>query len=194
MNLVVSKPVVEQVRVPALRKHVPKPEEWTWRKFYNLDLTRLSKQEFTNLEAALEDHARVHGVKVLLRDLRMWRDTATKAGLAKARSVKQFEPLLIRYLQPLPHHWVFTRADGDVWIPSYVADIEYHPPQRDAYGERPPSVSMTLLWTEFGGMRRVRVDFHYSDIRGYTVMEALSKQGYVVETPELCAAREEAEV
>ncbi len=163
-------------------------EAWGWRDGAEVNLGRLSDKKLTALVELLETRKALRGVGILLRDIATWRAALNDSGSVKARTLKQFEPLLRAYLLDVPGHRVYKRVDDAVWLPYYVNEIRYHPERRDRGDYSPAFVSVSLIWETFGGKKSDSLSFQESDCRGIPVAEALARQSYVPETPELRAA------
>lgn len=188
MDLIISRAVAEAIPAKSLHRFLPKPEEWKYRKHSDIDLTALRLSELDALERTFKAHAGVHGVAVLLRDIATWRGAQTKAGQAKARTVRQFASLLKQYLAGVSGHRVYQRGEADVWLSGYVNEVEYEPPNVQYHS--PAHVTMTVVWTQFGGQRHRGESFYESDVRNVSVAEVLARKGYAPETPALRAKYE----
>jgi hypothetical protein len=160
-------------------------DAWKWKDYAEIDLRRLSEKKLALLDKLLAEHQTVHGVGVLRKDIATWQAALTDAGTQKARTCKQFESLLIRYLAPLPHHHVYERLDNGVWQPYVVDGVHYHPEQRDHGNYTPAFVQVCLIWEEFGGTKKRYVHFEESDCRNITVREACARKKLYPETTEL---------
>jgi hypothetical protein len=187
MILHIKKAVAEKIGIKKFEAFGLDAKAWSWRELAELNLARFPLKRIETLNTLLLAHKAVHGVGVLLRDIATWTAALNDAGSVKARTVKQFCPLLRGYMLPVPGHRVYHRTADNVWLPFYVDEITFHPEERH-HGYTPPRVTMDLIWLEFGGKKKEVIRFEESDCRGITVAEALARQGYIPETPALRAA------
>lgn len=187
MILHIKKTIAEKIGVKKFEAFGLQANAWSWRELAELNIARLSLNRIGALQALFTANKTIHGVGVVLRDIATWMSALTDAGAVKARTVKQFCPLLRGYLLPVEGHRIYHRTADNVWLPHYVDEIMFHPEQRH-HGYTPPRVTMDLVWLEFGGKKKTTVRFEEGDCRGITVAEALARQGYIPETPALRAA------
>jgi hypothetical protein len=189
MELRIKKSVGEAIGLEHFIPFGIKPEGWGWREVACLDIGDFPRKQLDALERLLEKHKKIRGVQVVLKDITTWRTALVDASATKPRLVRQFEPLLQNYIGKVPGHRVYKRTnDGEVWLPYYVAEIEFYPETAGRSGEyRPAYVIMRVVWDKFGGRDSESVRFEEEDCRAMTVAEALSRKGYYIETPELRA-------
>lgn len=186
MDIVIKKALAEGIGEKEFREFDLTEDSWQYSSSRSIDLEYMDEKKLDKLEALFKAHPKVTGTKRLLWDLQLWRRTLNDPTEVKPRTVRQFEPILIKYLQPLKHHWVYSKRYDDTWLPCYVAKIQYLPPQPSrGDGAIPDYVKMDLWYETLGGRRSGSVSFYEDDVRGYTVAEILAKEGYFIENDEL---------
>ena len=189
MKLIIKKWVVQRLGYDTLKDFdVPSRESWdTWRHDCEIDLADLSAKQLDDLEAILGHHKKTHGIAVLMFDIRTWRKIlAGGASTLKARTVRQFEQVLIAYMLDAPGHRLYRRHEEGAMLCYYMNDVKYHPPNEGrSGGPEPAYVSATLLYESIGGLDRTSISFHAEDCRNIPVARALADKGYVIETDEL---------
>jgi hypothetical protein len=189
MEIKVMKAIAEQLGEAKLKPFGVNKESWGWKAQAFIDLKELDAEKTAALRALLEANRHIHGVGVLLKDMATWDAALKTPGAQKARTIKQFEPLLIRVLGKSPGHRLYLKGDefGDVWLAVYVDKIEYVPESKDRGYYHPAHVWMRTTWEQFGGHKQKTVTFSEGDCRGVPVIEALARKGYYIETPEMRA-------
>jgi hypothetical protein len=191
MNVTITKEMAEAIGPKSLKKFGIDEERYRWNST-SLNLRRLSNNQVKEFQEILDPHhrANVKGARVAMRDIKTWIDAAAK-GVEKAtcKDVKQFESLAFEFLQKQPGHRLYKKDDErDVWQAFFVNDIQYHPPQSDrSGGHTPPYTSMKLHYMELGSPEDETENFYNADVRGKTVPEILTAEGYIVETDDLRA-------
>jgi DNA polymerase III delta prime subunit len=189
MDITVKERLAREIGV---RKFVPfgiSLEAWeSWRQETVIQLGSLSKKELNAFEKLIKEHKHVRGTGVLLADIKTWRSIVEdEVGTQKARTVKQFAPVLTQYLLKAPGHRLYKRISDGAMLCYYVYGVEYHPPvQRDSgYYREPARVTMDMAYEKIGGKTSTSVTFHAEDCRNVPVAKALIDAGYQIETPEL---------
>jgi SpoVK/Ycf46/Vps4 family AAA+-type ATPase len=191
MNVTITKEMAEAIGPKSLKKFGIDEERYRWNST-SLNLRRLSNNQVKEFQEILDPHhrANVKGARVAMRDIKTWIDAAAK-GVEKAtcKDVKQFESLAFEFLQKQPGHRLYKKDDErDVWQAFFVNDIQYHPPQSDrSGGHTPPYTSTKLHYMELGSPEDETENFYNADVRGKTVPEILTAEGYIVETDDLRA-------
>jgi hypothetical protein len=188
MIIRVTKKVIKHFPDGAFRKWgLNNPKTWSWKEEAEIDLTRFPRSYVDDLEELFNQHPKVIGVGVILRDLKTWKRVLENPFDVKARTIWQFAALLKEFLRTVPGHRVYQKfgesAGKEAWLAFYVNDIEYHPEDTSRDYRQPAYVSMCLLYEEFGGRKKVYVRFGAEDIR-CSVSEALVRKGYYAETSE----------
>lgn len=187
MKVILRRAVAQVIGYKAFAPYGVSEESWkSWRNEYDIDLGRLSTAQLDDLEDLLTRRKNVRGTGPLLRDLQAWK-AVLKDGAAtlKARSVRQFEPLLAQYLKPVPGHRLYLRHDEGAMLCYYVTHVQYHPPVERSDYRTPAYVSMHLVFEEIGGKKELTISFSAEDVRGIPVAVALADKGFQPETPEL---------
>lgn len=185
MDLVIRKSVAEKIGLKAFKAYGFEVESWSWGS-KTIDLAQLNKKKLGKLESFLRQHKSIHGVGVYLRDIETWRDALTsEKGDVKARTVRQFEPLLKKFLSDVSKHHLYERKSEEVWLPHYVSEIDYHEKVTHNHSTTPEHVSVTLLHSEFGGQHKKIVIFWEDDCRSVSMVEALARQNLFVTTDAL---------
>lgn len=184
MKLVLKKAIAEKIGVRALAPFGVTADAWMYSETQDIDLAEIPKK-LDALDVLLTQHQSIRGVGVLLRDLAMWRLALKDTGAAKARTVKQFEPLLTQYLRGVAGHRVYLRESEDVWLPHYVSEVEYYEKIVHNHSITPERVQMTLHCERFGQRKRNVIVFEAEHCRGMTVVEALAYQNFFADTPAL---------
>lgn len=160
--------------------------DFSWEKYTTLDLSTLTDRRLTRLAEMIEPHSKIKGARAMIRDIGIWRRLVGGDTGVKPRSVEHFSVVLKAYLQGVPGHRIYWRDEiGGVHYAHYVNSIEYKPPREEREYRTPPSVTVRLLYQEFGERCSTSIDFHAEDCLHLTAQEALNSQGYYVETPEL---------
>lgn len=186
MHLMISKEIAEAIGV---KKFVPfgiSTEAWKTRNFGDMSigihLPGLARRDVKALRDLLASFVS-KDTKSLVRDVEVWIAALDDAGAAKARTAKQFESILIRYIATMTERRIVYRQEGALWFPYYVNGIDV---QHDREYET-EWVDMDLIWEEFGRKEVKSVHFRESDFRSVKVSEALARKGYVCETASLRA-------
>ena len=189
MKLIIKKWVAQRIGYDAFADFGVSRESWgTWRKEQEIDLADLSPKKLDDLEAILTYHKKTHGIAVLLFDIRTWRKILEGgASTLKARTVRQFEQVLISYMLKAPGHRLYKRHDEGAMLTYYVNDVEYHRPNESRDYREPAYVSMDLVYEEIGGLNRTSIHFSAEDCRLVPVHRVLADKGFVIETDELRA-------
>jgi SpoVK/Ycf46/Vps4 family AAA+-type ATPase len=190
LEIKLLKTIAEEIGLKEFKKYGINPDSWGWKGQVMIDLTTLSKKEMQELRATLEPHQNIRGTGVIIRDIDTWiKAIEIGADEAKARSCRQFEPLLIRFIGEVPGHRVYERfEEEDIYLCYYVQKIEYHEEENRNGYRAPAFVKMKMAYESFGGERECNVDFYIEDIRGNNTMETLAKRGLYIETEELRSA------
>lgn len=188
MEIVVSRKLGQAIGTKEFVRFGIEEREWLYRSGHSINLARMGPNQIAEVEALLQAHERLHGAKVLLRDLRTWKAALKNASTVKVRRLKGFEVVLKEYLSSQLAPRLYAReGDGEdaPWLCYYVNEIEYHPPERTHRGSVIPAyVELDLMYVELTGTHRILVTFHDGDCVGMTPPEALAHKGYFVETEE----------
>ena len=187
MNLRLFKRVAVEIGLVKFKPYLNNTESWNWKNEATINLATLNVADLDKLERIFTDNQYVLGVKVLLRDIAVWRAALGKKD-PKIRAFKHFKPLLVRLLGAVDGHRLYEKYDGEnnIWLAHYVEKIEYRPEERSR-GERvtPAHVDVSIVHEQFGGRKSKTVVFWPDECVGLTSTEALARKGYYVETPEL---------
>lgn len=187
MEVKITKKLAEAVGRKPFKQFDIEEDSWGWKEGATLDIARMSKKQVETLRLLIVPFKQIPGASIVLRDIDTWnRALKDGAGGQKARKVRQFEPLLAKFLQGVPGHRLYKRGDdlGETFLAYYVTKIGYEPPDiRNGYN-RPAYVWMKVAYEEFGGRKEFRVVFNEEDCRSIPVIEALARKGYYAETPE----------
>ena len=187
MELIIKQEVARRIGYKSFVPYGVSKESWeSWRETQVINLGNLSDAKLDDLEALFMRFKNVHGVGVLLHDIKAWRTVLTKgAAKMKARTVRQFEALLRQYLLDVPGHRIYKRHEDSAMLAYYVSDVEYQPPNETRDYRRPASVEMGLIYEEIGGVHETSVSFLDSDCRNVPVARALAEKGYTPENDDL---------
>jgi hypothetical protein len=190
MQIKIRKSIAEDIGLSKFTRFVEK-DSWGWKEEVYLDLASMDRDNIDYLRQILAERDDIRGTATAVRDIDTWllalHDPDATAS-AKPRSPRQLEPLLIRLIGRVPGHRIYDKVDEmeDVWRAHYVSRIEYHERVHHSNGgSTPEHVTANLHWEEFQGSDSRTVIFWPDDVRGYTVVEALARKGYYVETPSL---------
>jgi hypothetical protein len=98
------------------------------------------------------------------------------------RNLEVMAEAIKRYLEPLPHHWVFTEVFGQQ-VPWHVEEVRFHPAETRNDYYRPAYVSVSLLAKRRGTSVTCSFDFERGDLgpHGTTPGLLLSNRGIIVE-------------
>jgi hypothetical protein len=189
MEIRLSKRVAEEIGLRLFKPFLDNEESWSWKKEAFVNLAALTPKQLDAFEKIFQEHPTVHGIKVILKDIAVWRQALVGEGSPTVRAVRNLKPLLVRALGKVPGHRLYKKydGDGDIWLAYYVDEIEYHPEERGRDHVRPAWTSMDLIHEQFGGKKETRVHFESEDCIGYTVLETLARKNFYMETPELRA-------
>lgn len=123
--------------------------------------------------------------KTLISDVRSWITAISHPDNVKAKGVKQMESLMQRYLLLNATGQRLYQRDADTGLTwcYYVNRVQHHYPRDRSEG--PGWVVLSLLYDEYGRRESLSIHLRDADCRGLTPGEALLRQGYMVETPEL---------
>ena len=189
MQIKVSKLVAEALGESKLRALGQEIRSGSYRDFYTVDLTSLTKVQIEEFRTWLEDLVKldIRGPRTLLRDLATWDTALADAGKTKARTLQHFSGILTEYLRKIPGHRLYQRLDmeGIAHLAFYVNEVQYHPERRERDHYSPAYTSMQLMNIELGGRVSSHITFHSEDAQGKTASEALVLKGYFPETEEL---------
>jgi AAA+ superfamily predicted ATPase len=156
-----------------------------------VDLANFSKEDLATLISLVEASS-VRGAKPFVAACKQWLLAIDNPESIKPRSCKEFEAALRIYLYHAPGHRLYKHdAQRGIWDAWFVSGTEYHPEvRRTRDGETtytPPYVTARLIQREMGGGNTDSIHFKVDDCIGHGPREALAKQDYIIETPELRA-------
>jgi len=161
-------------------------DAWNWRQKGEIDLSQLSTEEIERFKKVFldvkqksdpEDQRRI---RIILRSISAWLGAITgSAGQQKAKNGESFQKLLKLYLKDAPGHRIYKEEEGIRYF-YYVNEIRYVYP--DKYDRE--HVNMNIIWEELGGIHQHTESFYEESFRGFTVVGALAKKGYLIETQE----------
>lgn len=190
MELVIKREVAQKVGYRTFVPYGISEEQWTGykREEIVLDMGVLSTMQLDILESQLDRFPNVRGVPVLLHDIRVWKQVLKQgADEQKARTVRQFEPILKQYLLKVPGHRVYLRHEEGAMLCYYVKKTEYNPPNNYSNNRTPAHVTMSLVYDTQGGRSEGIVTFYADNVINVPVSKVLIDKGYLIETPELRA-------
>jgi len=188
MKIKLLKIIAEEIGLNHFKEFDVNPDSWGWKSDTFIDLTPLIKSKILKLRGLFSSNEKIHGTKVIIKDIDTWLSVLEGgAGGAKARNIRQFEPLLIALIGGSNGHRIYKQFEelNEIYICYYVSEIRFYPETRDRGYTTPAYVEMKIIWEEFGGKHVKNIDFEYSDIHGRSVVEALAIRGFYIETPEL---------
>jgi ATPase family associated with various cellular activities (AAA) len=193
MLIRLSEPLVEAIGWQRLTPLGVRKEDLTWKKFVEVRLAHMSLTDVRRLLALVEPHKGSLGTRPVIRDLKTWltaHDKKEGFGAAKPRKLLHFADLLTEFMLGQPGHRIYQRLPGreDVWLASYVNEVEHHEEikERD-YVRAPENVSMELVFDKLGKQESETFHFYDGDIHHKTVLEILVEKGFYPETPEMRA-------
>jgi len=166
-------------------------EKFSWQRYLELDLVHLERAEVEALLELIKPYAKrggLRGAQTLGADIRTWLKAFDDPEAARSRTCQHFCALATELLARVPGHRLYWRdPTSDVWYAYYVEELTYHPKYRDSHRDRwnPAHTDIETFWLEFGGRCANKLVFHDEDCIGLSVVEALARKGYVVETQEL---------
>lgn len=159
--------------------------DFGYQKYVMLDLSTLTGKRLLRLVEIIEPHSRIKGAAMMLKDIRAWLRVMKGDSTVKPRTVEQFAELLRRFIGTFKRHHVYERDEANAaWLPYYVEDVVYHPPQTYRDNPSPPYVSADLFWMEFGVRKNETIVWHGEDCLHLSVPEAMAKKDLFAETPE----------
>ncbi len=188
MILTIEKGMAQAIGFKILAPFGLGEEDFSWRGTKHFNLGELDDSKLAKLKKILDESKKVDGAGAMARDIATWMIAKKDPSTAKPRTVKQFETILQHYLLKVEGHRVYEKQD-DVWLPYYVSEVKFQ--DADVRYNRPATVTMTLVYEDFGGRSTASETFHFEDIRGKTAVEALLDKGYVAETQLLRKEHEE---
>lgn len=165
------------------------PDRWRWHETTELNLVELTPAQLAALHRDLEPHGGTPGVAKLRRELSAWQAMLGDKGNARPKNLVQFEAQLRLTLARQARPWLY-RQRGEGWLACYVDDVQYHPPERTRDGLIPERCSLRMVWEELGTVRAEKVSWGGDDVRGLSVVEALTCHELGVDTPERHAAHQ----
>jgi ATPase family protein associated with various cellular activities (AAA) len=157
-------------------------KDFSWRGKKQFSLVDLDDTKLDKLKKLLADSKDVDGAVALSRDVSTWIAAKEDITGAKPRTVKQFHGLLLHYLLKVEGHRLYMKEDGN-WLAYYIYGVNFE--DANKRNNTPPRVYMKMAYEDFGGRRSASETFHFEDIRGRTIVEALLSKGLVAETPDL---------
>jgi ATPase family associated with various cellular activities (AAA) len=182
MILTIEKGMAEAIGFKRLVPFGLSEKDFSWRGRKHINLATLDEDALGKLKKIFVDSKEVDGASALSRDVGTWISAKSDIGGTKPRTVKQFHGILQHYLLGVHGHRLYEKI-GDYWHAYYVADVTFQ--DADKRYNRPPRVSMKLVYEDFGGRQSTSEVFDFEDVRGKTVVEALLHKNYVGETSEL---------
>lgn len=155
----------------------------------DLDLSNLSTQQTTDLLNLCEAHRSMHGMGVIIKDVKLWLNILKNPGVTattKARSVEQFTALSFEWLKAHPTRRLYKQDEvSNTFTAYYVNTIEYQPPYDHGDRRRPPQCRLEMLYYELGVLRQETVTLESGNTVGYAPEAGFNKLGYYLETDEL---------
>jgi len=123
----------------------------------------------------------------VIRAINNIQDLDKAGGNAKISNLQKMEEALIKFLQPLPHHWVFIEnKTHDVMLPYFIKNIKYHPPYNRGEDYIPARLELKGEAFKQGSKETPTISLHKSDLAGgKTVGDLLSDIGWIPETAEM---------
>lgn len=196
MKVRLTIPLCKAIGVPSLAEYGLDDErslEHDWVKYHEINLAYLPEDRVRKLVKLVETHSKIRGSGVVLKECALWLELVadkdgTGAERLKIRTVEHFVSMAIQVIGKVEGHRIYeTDAARGVWMAYYVEDIQYHPRREERNEVYPEYATMSLWWIEFGKRRQYTERFDAEDCVHMTVAEALARQSFVVETPELRA-------
>ncbi len=179
-----GRPVLKLLRV----EHTPDQLRFTT--WVQVDLAPFPMEQLREIREGLASVIAVHGVKGVVYDLDRWIAALGKGTHElkelKARTIRQFESLLIHTLLLVPGPRLYRHRSGKAWDAFFVTEVEWHAKREDSRGGvTPEHVTMDVAYRRHNETKTFTVSFWADDCLKRTATEALGAQGYLTETPEL---------
>lgn len=110
----------------------------------------------------------------------------------KIANLQKMEEALIRFLEPLPNHWVFIENKlHDLMLPYFISNIEYHPPYTRGEDYIPARLELKAKAHKQGSSSDQSLSLHKGDLQGgKTVTEILANIGWIPETEDMVSSYE----
>jgi len=188
MQIKLLKSVAEEIGLNAFKPYGINPDSWGWKNDTFIDLSALNKKEISKLRFIIDSKKNVRGIGVMIKDIDTWLNALdVGAEKARARSCRQFEPLLTRFIGQSPGYRIYQRFEemDDIYLCYYVEKVDYVEERIERDNRHPAHVNMDIIYESFGGKKEERVTFYIEDIRGKNTIEALANKGFYTETEEL---------
>lgn len=184
MNVRFTKTLAEGIGYSKLKKYGISEDKFWGNRKVNFNLAHLDETGLKEFEAVIEGGKGVRGIGSIRRDVLTWRELQKGSDKVKAKSVKQFFEILVRYVAKSPGHRVFiSTEDGPLCY--YVNEIEFHEEERRRDYVIPANVTMDLLYMEFGEEKLRVLRFAPTDCVRKTAREALEDDNCMIETSEM---------
>lgn len=189
MQVEITKEIIEAVGVKRFAPFGIEEDSVRWGRA-SVNLRRLNNNLVRKLFDLLSPHTKAKGVKPVLRDLSAWIEAAEKGvNTVRCKSTKQFSALLFEFMQKQPGYRLYKKdAQRDMWCCYYLGDITFHEKRKDSDRRVIPArTTVELYYMELGNVESENESWLDIDVRGKTVTECLSEEGYIIETPDLKA-------
>jgi len=191
MEIKLLQSVAEEIGVKVFHEYGVNPDSWGWKKQTFINLSTLSKKKILKLRSVFSANENIRGTRVVVKDIDTWlKALDSGAEGAHARTCRQFEPLLIRFVGQSPGYRIYERFEEmeDVYLCYYVEKIQYEPERLDRGTRYPAYVYMDIIYEMFGGKKERKIYFYNEDVRGRSTVTALADKGFYIETEEFRSA------
>jgi hypothetical protein len=188
MQIKLLKIVAEEIGLDSFKPYGINPDSWGWKNDTFIDLSVLNKKEISKLRLLIDSKKNVRGTGVMIRDIDTWlKALDVGAEEARARSCRQFEPLLTRFIGQSPGHRIYQRFEemDDIYLCYYAKKVNYVEEDTRRDYNHPAHVNVDIVYESFGGKKEKIIVFYIEDIRGKNTIEALASKGFYTETEEL---------
>lgn len=163
-------------------------DAFNWHHNLELDLNDLTLEQIDKLQKLVAEHETIYGAKRLVKDMKIWIKARTTIKTITVKRFVHFDSLLIEFVRKLPHHWLFRKhsQDNEVYVPYYVSNIKYHPPERSRDYYHPAYVQVECVYERFGEKHGESFTFYSGDVMRKTIPDILiTKFGLLPENSEL---------
>jgi len=189
MEIEITKQMIQELGVDKF-KSFNIDEDWErYHDNLNVNLESLKEENVKKLLKLLESIKNIRKVKSRIYDINLYLKSVNNDTSVKLYKVNHLRSVLINYLKPLEHHWIFKTSDSDtnVKVAYYVDDIDFHPKVKRSYNSEghPAYVEIELIYDKLGNGCKKRIKFYDDDVYGKTIVQILMAKGFIVENPEL---------
>lgn len=153
-----------------------------------MDIGTLTPEQLDTLaEVAGEDGE--HGFAIV-KKINTIKNIIKDPGGRVCKRLEDLATAMKAFLKDSPNHWLFEEEDN-TFLPYYVEEIEYHPPEIHGEDYTPAKVTMGLKYMRRGDKRTTGHTWHKEDILGgKTVGAILFQMGLYIPNEKMLKAYE----